>query len=557
MTLFWIIIGGIVAAVLLLLMPALLRNRSVTELDRDAQNVSIARDRLSEIEADYAAGALDEAEYLKGKEELEQALATDLDAIPEAQLQSASQGSGKLVGLIGLALIPLAALVLYFQIGNPEGLGVMGGPNGNASTQIAERGATDGQGRPIKGPDGKPLPSVDQMVASLAAKLAEDPDNPDGWILLGRSYAVVQRYGEAADAYQEALNILGDNTDVMAALAETTAMAHDKQFAGKPQQLLERALAIDPKHASSLWLSGVAATQAGKDAEAIGFWTRLQKQIPQTEAAWNQLNDLIVEAGKRAGIEVASASSAEPAVSVGTSTASASTPGILVHVSLASGSKADPDDTVFIFAKAMQGPPMPLAAVRKQVKDLPLTITLDDSMAMMPQMRLSQFKQVKVGARVSKSGDAMAASGGLTAERLSVSAGDSVELVIGAGAEQAPQAAAPTEGSAAGIQVHVSLPQGSEANPNDTVFIFAKALQGPPMPLAAVRKQVKDLPLTITLDDSMAMMPQMRLSQFKSVKVSARVSKSGNPIARPGDLYGEIKPVSAGQDVDIVIDQVK
>ncbi len=451
MTLFWILIAGLIAVVLLLLAPALVRARSIEHLDRDAQNVGIARESFADLEASYAAGAIEEPDYLASKEELEQALASDLAAIPETQVTQTNSGLSKIVGLLVLALVPIGALLLYFQLGMPAGLEISGGPSGNTRpTPMAQAGTSrdrqattqarqeSAQGA-VKGPDGKPLPPVEEMLASLATRLAEDPDNPDGWILLGRSYATVQRYADAADSYQQALDILGEDADVLAALAEVLAMANQRQFSGRPQALLARALKKNSAHPSGLWLSGIAATQVGDDRKAIDYWQHLRSQIPKTEDAWTQITKLIDEAKIRSGMETAAETTAETTqVSVNTTAAAPNTPSteaaaaqqIKVQVSLPEGSNANPEDTVFIFAKAMQGPPMPLAAVRKQVKDLPLTLTLDDSMAMMPQMRLSNFKSVKVSARISKSGNPIAQAGDIYGEQSPVALGDSVQIVI-------------------------------------------------------------------------------------------------------------------------------
>ena len=219
--------------------------------------------------------------------------------------------------------------------------------------------------------------------------------------------------------------------------------------------------------------------------------------------------------------------------------------------------KAGPDDTVFIFAKAASGPPMPLAISRKKVKELPAEVTLDDSMGMVANMNLSSFEQLVIGARVSKSGSALPAAGDLQGMNapVAVKNGKAYSVQIGQEVDAASAAAKPAAaveeaaadaGGGKSIRVKVSLAVAlrDEAAAEDTVFIFARAASGPPMPLAIVRKQVKDLPLEVSLDDSMAMLPGKNLSSAPQLVLGARVSKSGNALPAPGDLQGLNPPAA-------------
>jgi len=231
--------------------------------------------------------------------------------------------------------------------------------------------------------------------------------------------------------------------------------------------------------------------------------------------------------------------------------AAAANHGIQVKVSLDPkvAQQAQPGDTVFVYAKAASGPPMPLAVARKQVRDLPFTVTLDDSMAMMPQMKLSNFPQVSIGARISKSGNATPQDGDLESDTQSVKSTTSktikIQITHQRGMPAPVAAATPAAKGNNGIRVEVSLDPkvAQQAKPDDTVFVYAKAANGPPMPLAVARKKVSDLPLTVTLSDDMAMMPQMKLSNFDQVRVGARISSTGNAMPQSGDLEGDTKSV--------------
>jgi hypothetical protein len=212
---------------------------------------------------------------------------------------------------------------------------------------------------------------------------------------------------------------------------------------------------------------------------------------------------------------------------------------------------------------------MPIAIKRFQVKDLPVNVMLDDSAAMMANRKLSMFSEVSLMARVSKSGNAKAEAGDLKGEVVAKVGGtQTVNILINeeiqadgsaralvAAASKAP--AAPANDHSIKLYVELSPELKARANANDTVFIYATAMQGPPMPIAIKRLQVKDLPVKVVLDDSSAMMPNRKLSMFDQVSLMARVSKSGNATSAPGDLQGEqTGKVGNGQLVELMIDQV-
>ncbi|MGV6858698.1 MAG: c-type cytochrome biogenesis protein CcmI [bacterium] len=395
----WIIAAAMVGVALVILLAPMLRKASGADIDRQAQNIAIAREQLAALEQDLAEGRLERAEYEVSKNELEQALASNLEASVDAGVILADRPKSKLGVLMVGVFVPLFSIGMYAIVGNPEMASADGAPQPRAEA-------------------GKQDVDVEAMLATLKSKLEEKPDNLKGWLMLGRSYMVLERYPLAVDAYARADELSPNQPEIMLPLADALAMQSNGQLQGEPERLIRKVLEIDPENEMGLWLSGMAAKQSGDDKSALAAWQKLYAKLPPGSPDQEEVGRLVAELGGTP-------------VSGQTSVASAAE-GITVTVDLpeAEKVKVKDDELVFVYAKAMQGPPMPLAAVRKQVRDLPVTLILDDSMAMMPQMKLSGFDRVKVGARVSRSGGPIAQSGDLFAEQENVQAGDKVELTI-------------------------------------------------------------------------------------------------------------------------------
>jgi cytochrome c-type biogenesis protein CcmH len=238
--------------------------------------------------------------------------------------------------------------------------------------------------------------------------------------MLARSYMRLGRMPDALPAFAKAVQLRGEDPSLLADYADALAVSNDRKLEGEPLKLIERALKLDPKHQKSLALAGTAAFDRKDFAGAVRYWEQLVQTappesplVPQVQAAIaeaRQLGGLAPAAGAGAGAAAAAAPTPPPAVA---GTAAAALRGT-VRLSPALAKQVSPDDTVFIFARAAEGPRMPLAILRKQVRDLPLEFSLDDSLAMSPAMKLSQFARVVVGARVSKSGQVNGTPGDLT-----------------------------------------------------------------------------------------------------------------------------------------------
>jgi len=409
MILFSVVAALLVAAALLFIVPPLWRRRDKRSVRRDLSNLEIYKDQMRELEADLANGVLSQEQFDQGHLELERRL---LEDVPPNAGQTAPRDdseAGRGAAITVMLLVPLLAVFLYLIEGNPAALSpekitvAQQSGNGPAHAVTAEQ--------------------INAMVEGLAARLENNPQDAEGWRMLGRSYVALGRYQEAVGALQRAVSMLKDDPDLLADYADALAMTSGQTLEGKPLELVKRALKLDPNHEKSLWLAGTAAYNKGDYHGAVAYWDRLLKQMTPGSKEAQQVMSIIAEAKDLAdGKMPAPAAQAAPSEAKVDGTVSLS-PELMA--------KASPDDTLYVFAKAAQGPPMPLATFRAQVKDLPMKFNLDDSMAPTPMAKLSDFPSVIVGARISKSGDPMPHSGDLQGMSQTVQVGSSgVEVRI-------------------------------------------------------------------------------------------------------------------------------
>lgn len=373
--------------------------------------------RLSQLDALIASGVL------KGKE------ARQARSQLEAQLRAAQQAPAAPSGptrpsprlLAGLSLFALTLTVAgYAWLGNPAAWSqAPGAPSAQAEAPA------DGAAHAME------AKQFEAMAERLAERLKTRPDDAEGWGMLARSYAVLGQFDKAVTAYQTVAKLRPDDAQLHADYADALAMANGRKLDGEPEKLLKRALELDPDNAKALSLAGTLAFDRGDAATAARHWERALKRIEPGSELAQQLQGALADARQRAGLPALPAQArAEAPVPAQPAAAGAA---LRVRVSLAPelAAKAAPDDTLFVFARASQGPKAPLAIQRRQVKDLPLELTLDDSMAMNPALKLSSVEQVVVGARISKSGNAMPQPGDMQAlsEPLKVGSGP-VQLQI-------------------------------------------------------------------------------------------------------------------------------
>ncbi len=427
MTLFALLLAAMIVAALALLLPAF-RRREDDGVDREQTNVVIARERLAELEAARDSGEMSAEDFAQAEKELQLSLATDL-----ARAGQSGRRGGKPLLLVLIALVPISALGLYLQLGSPQFLDVAGPGAGGAVERLAAS-------------VGKEPPPVEEMVAGLEKRLAEAPNDPDGWYMLGRSYMSMERYDDAVRAFERLRELTDNHPAALVALADAVAMTQGGKMAGRPTELIDQALVADPQNPTALWLAGQAAEEAGHHKQAIGHWLKALPAMAQEPQLGEQLRTMIAKAAIDAGMSpddlVAmrdamglTAQTAVPAPAVEQSPA-ASGDGKAVTVAVRIDprllDKVSPDDTLFVFARAQSGPPMPLAVGRFTLATMPETIVLDDSSAMAPQLRISGFDKVNVQARIAKGGQPTAQSGDLQSAPVpAVVGGDGVmELVI-------------------------------------------------------------------------------------------------------------------------------
>ena len=395
---FWILAALLAAAALALLLPALLsRGRNVAGAQRDATNVAVYRDQLKELDTDLGAGTLSRGQYDEARRELERRMLDDVRATG-ASTQAAKSGRGVAV-TVGIA-VPLVAALLYFMVGNPSAL--------------APGKAGDSHGITLQ--------QVEGMVERLAARMKENPDDVKGWEMLGRSYAMLERFPEAVAAYANAVKHSPPDAQLLADYADALAMWQGRRFQGEPERLIEQALKIDPNNVKALALAGTAAFERKDFRHAISLWEKILEVMPPDTEMADAVRSSIADARALAGgVKTAPAPKA-PATQAAVSGTVSLAPGFVA--------KAAPDDTVFVFARPAEGPRMPLAVMRKRVRDLPAAFKLDDSMAMSPAARLSNHQKVIVGARVSKSGNPAPQPGDLEGLSAPVGVGHAGVVVV-------------------------------------------------------------------------------------------------------------------------------
>lgn len=365
--------------------PMLLHSRRDGDSSRGAENLSVHRDRLRELDNDVRAGLLNADEAESAKNELAANLLADLD---QSGTEEHRNGGGRRAVLISVLIvviaIPAVAGAVYWSAG---------------TWRVAE-------GRSAVG-----APSMPAMIAKLKAYLKSQPDDVEGWSMLGRAYSVVGHYADAAAAFGQANRLSGNKSaDLLVRQGMALAQAGDGELRGKPRTLFESALKLDPGDARALWYAGAAAYQAGEFGQASTYWQRLKGQGGLSPDVASALTAHINDARAHAGLMPLAANGVKkPAAAGGVR--------IPVEVTLAPAltDAVQAGATLFIFAKAADGPPMPLAVVRRHVSDLPLQVTLNDGMAMTPNAKMSAFDRWVVTARISRSGSPMPSPGDLYA----------------------------------------------------------------------------------------------------------------------------------------------
>ena len=376
MTVFIVAAAAAVALVLVLLMRPYFRKLAPGAASRAQLNAAIYRDQFAKLDQDLAEGTLAQEDYAQARAELQRRVLEDSQAEETAVTARPPRRT-----MIGLALaVPLVAGGVYLMIGSPASL----------------QPSVAGHGEMANAQE------LEKMVATLAAKLENEPTNYKGWAMLARSYKVIGKTVEAQKAFERAGTFIDDDAQMLAAYADVVATNAGGSLVGKPTELINKALKADPQNPMALWLSGTADFEAKNYQKALQTWERLVAQLPPGSDDARMLEGAIADARSKAGLP--------PKAPV----AVAASGGVSGFVELdpALKAKPNPDDVVMVIAR-IPGTRMPLAILRKRASDLPLQFTLDDSMSMDPNAKLSAAGEVELEARISRTGMAKPEPGDL------------------------------------------------------------------------------------------------------------------------------------------------
>lgn len=369
MTDFWLASGLLLLVALsFLLIPVLRGRRAQQEEDRTALNVALYQERVAELQAQGAQGVLNAEQLARGRDEAAREL---LDDTENAE-PSRSARLGKALPTVAAFLVPMMAVGLYLHFGASD------------KVALTQEFASAPQ-------------SIEEMTSRLERSVAAQPDNAEGLYFLGRAYMAQERPADAAKVFERATVVAGRAPELLGQWAQALYFASNKQWTAQTQALTDEALKGDPNEVTSLGLLGIAAFEDERYQEAVDYWNRLLVQLPQGDTSRTALQGGIERAKEKIAAGEGKASAPVAAVSGAKLT-------VKVELADALKDKVKPEDVVFIFARAVSGPTLPLAAKRITVAQLPIEVVLSDSDAMMPNMKLSNFPEVQLMARVSRSG---------------------------------------------------------------------------------------------------------------------------------------------------------
>lgn len=400
MTLFWIVCAALlVVALLFIVLPLWRKADNTNDVLRDTANLEILRDQSAELDADLNNGLLTQDAYEQGKRELQARLLEEVKTTGQPATKP-PHNPAKPLAIILAVMLPIFSVSLYLVIGNIDALSPQ-------AQQPLDENIADASG-------------VVRSAAALQAlekRMAQQPGDPNGWYMLARTYTEMQRFSDAANAYKKLVGLVPDVSQLWANYADVLAMKNNRSLQGEPAKLLEKALELDGNNTMALALSGQAAIERGDYVATIKHWQKLIQLLPPDFANLQMYRDAIQRARDElakqpGGKEKLAQLPAEKMKGMSVVNPAATVSGkVTLNPKLAD--KVAPTDTLFIFARDAKNPKMLLAVVRKQAKDLPLNFSLDDSMSMLPEMKLSNSAEVIVVARITKSGNPAAQPGDL------------------------------------------------------------------------------------------------------------------------------------------------
>ncbi|MBW8456480.1 MAG: c-type cytochrome biogenesis protein CcmI [Pseudomonas sp.] len=375
MTDFWIAASALLlVALAFLLLPILRGRRAQAEEDRTALNVALYEERLAELTAQHAAGTLSDAQLEAGRADAARELLEDTENSDSPKIAKL----GRSVPLIAAVLVPLVGYGLYMHWGASDKV--------QMARQFSEQPRT-----------------VEEMTAHLEQAVKEQPDSAEAWYFLGRTYMNQERPADAAMAFARVVELAGRQPELLGQWAQAQYFAGDRQWSEQLQALTDEALQADPQELTSLGLLGIAAYEEGRYQDAVRFWEQLVAALPENDPSREAIRGGIERARQQVDGGSGNAAAGEAPAAASTRAAALQ---IQVQLDPKVAETVSPEDSVFVFARAVNGPPVPLAAKRLTVGDLPATVTLSDADAMVPSLKISSVEQVTVMARVSRTGDA-------------------------------------------------------------------------------------------------------------------------------------------------------
>ncbi len=375
MTDFWIAASALLlVALAFLLLPILRGRRAQAEEDRTALNVALYEERLAELTAQHAAGTLSDAQLEAGRADAARELLEDTENSDSPKIAKL----GRSVPLIAAVLVPLVGYGLYMHWGASDKV--------QMARQFSEQPRT-----------------VEEMTAHLEQAVKEQPDSAEAWYFLGRTYMNQERPADAAKAFARVVELAGRQPELLGQWAQAQYFAGDRQWSEQLQALTDEALQADPQELTSLGLLGIAAYEEGRYQDAVRFWEQLVAALPENDPSREAIRGGIERARQQVDGGSGNAAAGEAPAAASTQAAALK---IQVQLDPKVAETVSPEDSVFVFARAVNGPPVPLAAKRLTVGDLPATVTLSDADAMVPSLKISSVEQVTVMARVSRTGDA-------------------------------------------------------------------------------------------------------------------------------------------------------
>lgn len=387
MIVFFVVAALLLISALLFVLPPLLGKRLTRgEVSHGETNLSIYRDQLRELDSDLANNTLDRTQYEIAKSEIERRVLEEVGDDPESAT-TAHRGPPQwtLAVIIAIA-VPLAAIGMYITFGTPIALD---------PAKVAARAALEGGAHDM---------SPQQMakrIEALKERMRGSPDDAEGWVMLAKTAQTIGRFDDAVLAFRQLVRLMPGDAQLLADFADALALANGRSLEGEPTQLIEQALKVDPKNVKALALGGTVAFQKKDYAKASQLWRRILEVVPPESDFAQRIQTSVAEAEQLGGIKGSPVATKSPAAA-----ATGSALNGRVELDSAVAKSVGPDATVFVFARAANGPKMPLAVQRFKAGELPKSFELTEAMAMAPGMSISKFPDLVVGARVSSSGSA-------------------------------------------------------------------------------------------------------------------------------------------------------